>query len=309
MLDKYLNQDIDNPEYLFHGSPLKLDKVIPHQSEDARGIENNIANAVFLFPSFMKSTAYAFKDTIKGLSKGMNWDFDIPNSNSYPLMTMWNVNVDDEIVGYIHVFKKEDDMVKDKDSYQYKCYHELVPLEVIPIKYKDYKKNYQIHEFNICVPTLEMLETKWDYEISINDKDKDNWVIWKDKALKNYEAGKSIPYYGVLDGDIIVEATAMVDASEVQNADRLVDDDTAYLTAFRTKSDFEGQGYFKKVFLFMIKDLKERGYKKVTLGVEPEEIRNMQIYEHLGFNEFIKSDIEEYPDGTKIDVNYYCKHL
>ena len=27
MLEEYLNQDINNPKYLFHGSPKKLDKL------------------------------------------------------------------------------------------------------------------------------------------------------------------------------------------------------------------------------------------------------------------------------------------
>ena len=39
------------------------------------------------------------------------------------------------------------------------------------------------------------------------------------------------------------------------------------------------------------------------------EEKNKKIYEHFGFNEYIKSGIEEYPDGTKIDVIYYAKNL
>ena len=55
----------------------------------------------------------------------------------------------------------------------------------------------------------------------------------------------------------------------------------------------------------MICDLKGRGYEKVTLGVEPAETDNLKIYQHLGFNEFIKSAKETYPDGTVINVDYY----
>ena len=32
MLKKYLNQDIDNPTYLFHGSPKMLSVLKPNQS-------------------------------------------------------------------------------------------------------------------------------------------------------------------------------------------------------------------------------------------------------------------------------------
>jgi len=59
----------------------------------------------------------------------------------------------------------------------------------------------------------------------------------------------------------------------------------------------------------MINDLKSKGYEKVTLGVEPTETKNLKIYKHLGFNEYIKFAQETYPDGTVIDVDYYGMEL
>ena len=148
-INKYLNQDIDNPIYLFHGSPKKVSIINPNQSHDSDGNVNNIANAVFLFPSFLKSTPYAFKDTIKQNSDGLKYNFIIPNDNEYPLMTMENVNIDENIVGYIYVFKKDDDMIKDENSYQYKCYKELKPIDVVEVKYKDFENYYSINNENI----------------------------------------------------------------------------------------------------------------------------------------------------------------
>ena len=143
-LDEYLNQDIDNPKYLFHGSCKKLFKLTPRLSHDSDGNVDNIARAVFLFPSFLKSTPYAFKDTIKKRSMDLQWDFDIPNGDEFPLMRMFGVNIDDDIIGYIYVFLKDDDMIKDSDSYQYKYYKELVPIDVIEVCYKDYMKYYEV---------------------------------------------------------------------------------------------------------------------------------------------------------------------
>ena len=37
-------------------------------------------------------------------------------------MIMENVNIDENIIGYVYVFLRDDDMIKDNDSYQYKCY-------------------------------------------------------------------------------------------------------------------------------------------------------------------------------------------
>jgi len=141
---KYINQDINNPMYLFHGSPKRLSEVHPNQSYDADGNIHNIANAIFMFPSFLKATPYAFKDTIKVASDGLKWNFEIPNSDTFPLMTMENVNVDENIVGYIYVFLRDDDMIKDNDSYQYKCYKQKKPIDVVEITYRDFKSYYQI---------------------------------------------------------------------------------------------------------------------------------------------------------------------
>lgn len=59
----------------------------------------------------------------------------------------------------------------------------------------------------------------------------------------------------------------------------------------------------------MEEDLKSKGDILLTLGVEPEEIRNKEIYNHYGFVEHIKNGKEVYPDGTEIEVEYYRKKL
>ena len=162
----------------------------------------------------------------------------------------------------------------------------------------------------VCkIASLEEMDNKWDYEIAHAGDDRENWIIWKKSSIENAQKGKLLPYYGILDGQIISEATAILDGSIAQNSDGLVDERTAYLSAFRTIDEYQGKGYFSKLFWFMLSDLKSRGYEKVTLGVEPEEAENKKIYFHYGFTEHIKNGVEVYPDGTKIDVEYYGKYL
>lgn len=162
----------------------------------------------------------------------------------------------------------------------------------------------------ICkIASQEEMNTKWDYEIAHAVDDKENWVIWKKSSIEHMLEGKALPYYGILDGQIISEATAILDGSIAQNSDGLVDEKTAYLSAFRTIPEYQGKGYFSKLFWFMLEDLKSRGYEKVTLGVEPEEVENKKIYFHYGFTEHMKNGVETYPDGTQIDVEYYGKYL
>ena len=147
-IQKYINQDINNPTYLFHGSPLLLEKIIPKQSNDSNDDSNNIANAVFLFPSLIKASAYAFKDTIKQNSEGLNWNFQITNKDEYPIMMMENVNIDKDIEGYIYVFHNEENIKKDEDSFQYKSFDELIPIYILKIKYKDFEVFYEVKNNN-----------------------------------------------------------------------------------------------------------------------------------------------------------------
>lgn len=157
--------------------------------------------------------------------------------------------------------------------------------------------------------SLEEMNIKWDYEIARHQSDRENWVTWKKRNLENFRQGYIIPYYGILDGQIICEATAMLHPKAVQNSAGLVDGNTVYLSAFRTVEAFQGRGYFSKLFHFMLDNLRQKGFTRATLGVEPDDAKNKAIYAHYGFTEYIKSGREQYPDGTVIDVEYYAKVL
>lgn len=158
------------------------------------------------------------------------------------------------------------------------------------------------------IASLNEMDKKWDYEIAQHPGGT-NWIIWKEEAISDFRAGRSIPYYGILDGTIICEATAMLDPASVQNSAGMMDETTVYLCAFRTIKEYRGKGYFSKLMRFMLNDLKQKGYTKAVLGVEPGEEKNKAMYQHWGFTEYIKTATEQYPDGTVIDVEYYERQL
>lgn len=162
-------------------------------------------------------------------------------------------------------------------------------------------------EYVCKAASVDEMEAKWNYEIA-HHKNNENWIIWKNEATERFNNGQSVTYYGILNGKIISEATALFDNDIVQNSEGLVSESTAYLCAFRTVKKHQGKGYFSKLFKFMTDNLKSRGYTKVTLGVEPSDSKNLAIYKKYGFNEYIKSAQEKYPDGTVIDVDYYGKN-
>ena len=133
----------------------------------------------------------------------------------------------------------------------------------------------------ICkIANLHEMNIKWDYEISISNN-KSNWKIWKFENIERFKKGQIIPYYGLLNSKIICEATAILDSNIIQNSKDLVGNGAIYLSGFRTNKEYRGKGYFSKLFKYMINDLKEKGYTKAIVGVEPKELINKEIYNHF----------------------------
>ena len=150
----------------------------------------------------------------------------------------------------------------------------------------------------VCkIASLEEMEQKWDDEIALHSE-KENWIAWKSEAIEGARAGRSIPYYGILDGTVICEATAVLNPDFGQACGE--PDDTVELCAFRTNKEYRGKGYFSKLMAFLQEDLKQKGYRRAVVGVEPEEKHNLEIYRHWGFAEDAGTGTETYPDGTVI---------
>jgi len=174
--------------------------------------------------------------------------------------------------------------------------------------------NYTMKKYKCLIADLEMINKKWDKEIE-DHHNSIQWIEFKNISIKNRNT--RIVYMGVLNDEIITEATAIIseDDLDMQNKDKLVGNKTAYLTAFRTNKHYEGRGYFSKLYKYMENDLKIKGFQKLTLGVEPCEVRNMQIYFKWGYVNFIKTAFEIYPlennadEPEKVMVNYYSKKL
>lgn len=162
--------------------------------------------------------------------------------------------------------------------------------------------------YKCIVANKELIIKKWDEEIKKHNNSK-LWISFKEQSLRNINT--RIVYIGLLDNKIITECTAIVDSNDLdmQNKDNLLGDKTAYLTAFRTNKEYENKGYFSKLYKYMEEDLKKKGFTTLTLGVEPSETRNIQIYFKWGYTNYIKSDYEYYPNGEKVLVNYYKKDI
>lgn len=160
-------------------------------------------------------------------------------------------------------------------------------------------------EYVCKIASVDEVTAKWNREIKRQKHRKNTLETIKNNAVEHIKNGQAITYYGKLNNKIICQVTAMLDETIIENSDSLVGAQKVYLCNFSTDKKYQGKGYFSKLFKFMIDDLKKRGYVRFTLGVEPTELKNLQIYQHLGFHTFVKSAKVTYPDAVTVDVDYY----
>ena len=158
----------------------------------------------------------------------------------------------------------------------------------------------------ICkIASRKELLKRWDYLVEIHQGN-NKWVKYRENALKHYDDGSTISYLGFLNDEIICEVTAYIKESafigDISEPSGLLSDKMAYLAAFRTNKEYEGKGYFRKLYNFVENDLKNRGYTELSLGVDPEAVRNIEIYFHLGFKNYIKTVIEYEPSKNNPSI-------
>ena len=170
-----------------------------------------------------------------------------------------------------------------------------------------------MNNYECRIATREDVLNRWDYLIDIHPG-KDIWLKFRENTLKHFDDGSMLIYYGFLNDKIICEATAYIkeDAfiGDLDDPSGLLNNNMAYLAAFRTNKEYEGQGYFSKLYHYMEEDLINRGYSELCLGVDPKDVRDIEIYFHLGFTNYIKTEIEKDDNGNINEfINFYKKIL
>ena len=102
---------------------------------------------------------------------------------------------------------------------------------------------------------------------------------------KNVNEGNAIFWTAEDEGKLIGELYVFLNLDDKDFADG---QNTAYLCAFRVQEKYRRQGIGTLLIETAGKDLKERGFTGVTIGVEEEEELNVKLYKRLGFNSKIK---------------------
>ena len=113
----------------------------------------------------------------------------------------------------------------------------------------------------------------------------------------NIETGNAVFWTVENEGELIGELYVFYNLDDKDFADGK---NTAYLCAFRIREDFRGKGIGTALLREVLARLKAAGFTRATIGVGPEEERNIKLYRNQGFVTKIK---DCYFDPCAMDDN------
>lgn len=102
---------------------------------------------------------------------------------------------------------------------------------------------------------------------------------------QNIAAGNAV-FWALDDGKELVGE--LYSFFELEDRDFADGETTAYLCAFRVKKELRGRGYGTRLMTAVLSELKERGFKRASIGVSPDEPQNLRLYRRIGFSEKVK---------------------
>lgn len=143
--------------------------------------------------------------------------------------------------------------------------------------------------------TREDLENIWDKDIKENGQS-ECWIRWKKQYIEYNQTGKATTFVVLNGEDPIGQITVLFspECSAVKNRPMLCDGKKrANMNAFRIEKPYEGQGHISKLVKMAEQYAKKKGVTYLTIGSEAKESRNLSIYLHFGYTEFITSFVED----------------
>jgi GNAT superfamily N-acetyltransferase len=158
--------------------------------------------------------------------------------------------------------------------------------------------------------TLEDLNNVWDKDIHNNQNDS-RYIRWKKEYIGYNLNDEAKTFVAVNGNEVIAQITLILktNVKAVINKEKLCDgNNICNMNAFRCDKEYEGKGHISKLVKLAEKYAKDIGYTYITIGSEARETRNLSIYFHFGYNEFLMSEIDDSEEDSPL-VLYYGKSL
>lgn len=158
-----------------------------------------------------------------------------------------------------------------------------------------------------CIPAVpEKLKQIWEYNIADNPDDP-RWIRWGEEAMENNRTGRTKTFLILQNGEPVGEGTLIFDpaCSAIDGRLALADGkNVTNVNALRIRKEYENQGHVSAMMKQMEQYARDLGYTRITIGVEAKEARNLAIYLHWGYTDYICHEF----DGGEL-VLYYGKNL
>ena len=87
-----------------------------------------------------------------------------------------------------------------------------------------------------------------------------------------------------------------------------IDDQRAYLSAYRIRDDRQGWGLGQYLLRGVIDAIEARGYREITIGVEDDNLRAKHLYRKFGFTEFVERRREAY-QGDEYEYDLLLRRI
>ncbi len=163
-------------------------------------------------------------------------------------------------------------------------------------------------KYTYRIATPEDLERIWAKDIADNPGN-ENWLRWRNEYIAGNREGKMKTFVVLCNDDPVGQGTLLFSpaCSAIRGRTMLADGRrTTNVNALRIEKAHEGQGHISNLVRQMERYAAEQGYRRITIGVEAAETRNLAIYLHWKYDEFVLADVE---DKEEVLVLYYGKDL
>ena len=128
------------------------------------------------------------------------------------------------------------------------------------------------------------------------------WIKYKNQRLKQFDNEEIDIYVIKEDEKFIGELTVNYVSHDLKS--ETIPNIRVYFEAFRIDKKYQGKGLGQKLIEYTINDLKEKGFKEFTIGVEEDNEKAKHIYLKYGFIEAI-----DYGKGDEFDPSEYTLYL
>lgn len=162
----------------------------------------------------------------------------------------------------------------------------------------------------VRLATIKELETWWDAKIN-KQPNNPAYKEWKNNFVNGNKLNERKTFFVFDNGMYVGQGTLLL-----KNNDKLMTgEDRAEIIKLEIDKEYRGKGISTLIYKAIENYAKENNIKTLTIGVEPCEIRNMQIYFHWGFTNYLQCITETFPPreeggvGEVITVLCYSKNI